>query len=64
MRIIRETLADIEHERRIGYAWLGFWPRTLIETEYPAWRARHARCSQRFPDAQKCVTSGTNPCDR
>ena len=38
--VIRASLAEIEHERRVGYAWVGNWPRALIEKEYPAWRAR------------------------
>lgn len=40
--VIRYQLAEIEYERRTGYAWVGDWPRTLLETEYPAWRARRA----------------------
>jgi PelA/Pel-15E family pectate lyase len=36
--VVRYKLADIELERRLGYAWLGSWPQTLIEKEYPAWR--------------------------
>ena len=38
--VIRHSLAEIEHERRVGYSWVGDWPRTLLETEYPQWRAR------------------------
>ncbi len=34
----KDSLAEIEHERRIGYAWLGYWPETLLEKEYPAWQ--------------------------
>jgi PelA/Pel-15E family pectate lyase len=41
--IVREHLADIEHERRNGYAYLGGWPRELLEKEYPAWRAKWVR---------------------
>ena len=41
--IVRENLADIEHERRNGYAYLGSWPRELLATSYPEWRARWAR---------------------
>jgi len=39
--VIRYSLAEIEHERRIGYAWLGTRPTRLLETEYPAWKTRH-----------------------
>lgn len=41
--VIRERLADIEHERRVGYAYLGSWPRELLDTTYPAWRRRMGR---------------------
>jgi PelA/Pel-15E family pectate lyase len=30
-------LAEIEHERRIGYAWYGTWAKNLLEKDYPAW---------------------------
>lgn len=36
--IVRESLAEIEHERRVGYSYLGGWARDLLESEYPAWR--------------------------
>jgi PelA/Pel-15E family pectate lyase len=36
--VIRWTLEEIEHERRVGYVWVGGWPRLLLSTEYPAWR--------------------------
>ncbi|HUT57687.1 MAG TPA: pectate lyase [Phycisphaerae bacterium] len=38
----KRRLADIGYERRNGYAWLGTWPQTLLEKEYPRWRARQA----------------------
>lgn len=38
--VVRDRLADIEHERRVGYSYLGSWPRELLEVRYPAWRAR------------------------
>lgn len=34
------SLAEIEHERRNGYAWLGYWPETLIVKDYPVWKAK------------------------
>ena len=37
--VIRASLDQIEHERRVGYAWVGDWPRALLTTEYPAWLA-------------------------
>jgi PelA/Pel-15E family pectate lyase len=36
--VIRASLDQIEHERRVGYAWVGDWPRALVSTEYPAWK--------------------------
>jgi PelA/Pel-15E family pectate lyase len=36
----RYSLAEIDNERRVGYAWYGNWPRQLLATTYPAWRAR------------------------
>ena len=34
------SLAEIEHERRNGYAWLGYWPETLLVKDYPEWKAK------------------------
>lgn len=46
--IVRSSLAEIEHERRIGYNYLGGWARELLATEYPAWRKRvEASAAQR-----------------
>jgi PelA/Pel-15E family pectate lyase len=36
--IKKNTLAEIENERRAGYAWYGTWPQKLISEEYPAWK--------------------------
>lgn len=36
----KKTVAEIENERRIGYAWYGTWPAKLLATEYPAWLQR------------------------
>lgn len=33
----KKSLAEIENERRIGYAWYGTWPSALLANEYPAW---------------------------
>lgn len=38
--IVRSSLAEIEHERGIGYNYLGGWARELLATEYPACRQR------------------------
>lgn len=34
------SLAEIEVERRTGYAWYGTWPEKLLKTEYPQWLQR------------------------
>jgi len=36
----RYTMAEIDNERRTGYAWYGNWPAQLLSTVYPAWRER------------------------
>ena len=38
----RASLAEISSERRNHYGWLGDWPRTLLENEYPRWQQRWA----------------------
>lgn len=35
------TLAEIELERRLGYAWYGTWPGNLLEKKYPEWVAKY-----------------------
>lgn len=32
------TLAEVQLERRTGYAWYGTWPAHLLAEEYPAWK--------------------------
>jgi PelA/Pel-15E family pectate lyase len=39
----RGALGEIEHERRVGYAYLGDWPRDLLAVTYPSWMARTRR---------------------
>ena len=41
--VIRYDMAEIEHERRVNYAWYGSWPAALLGREYPDWRRRLAR---------------------
>ncbi len=36
----KKTLAEIENERRVGYAYYGIWPAKLITEEYPKWVAK------------------------
>jgi PelA/Pel-15E family pectate lyase len=39
---VKYSLAEIEHERRMGYAWYGYWPAELLAKDYPAWQKRWA----------------------
>jgi PelA/Pel-15E family pectate lyase len=36
----RYTLAEIDNERRVGYAWYGNWPAAAL-AEYGAWKAKY-----------------------
>lgn len=36
--IPKDNLKDIENERRIGYAYYGTWPKTLLAKDYPEWQ--------------------------
>lgn len=38
--VIKDSLAEIEHERRVGYAWYTDRPAALLAKEVPAWRWR------------------------
>jgi PelA/Pel-15E family pectate lyase len=38
--IVRYSLAEIETERRGGYAYYGTWPVPLLDEDYPRWIAR------------------------
>jgi PelA/Pel-15E family pectate lyase len=38
--VVKHQLADIEHERRMGYAYLGDWADELLERDYPAWQKK------------------------
>lgn len=39
--IKKNTLAEIDYERRTGYAWYGNWPSGLIGSEYSNWKTKH-----------------------
>jgi PelA/Pel-15E family pectate lyase len=39
--VIKNSLAEIENERRTGYAWYGTWPKNLLSTEYPSWKTKN-----------------------
>lgn len=34
----RKTVAEIDYERRMGYAWYGIWPKKLLTEMYPKWK--------------------------
>lgn len=36
--VVRFDMALIEHERRVNYAWYGYWPADLLAHDYEAWR--------------------------
>ena len=38
--IIKYSLAEIEHERRVGYSWYTKSPQRLFDSDYPEWRER------------------------
>lgn len=39
--IRKYKLTEIEHERRVGYAWYGTWPQKILVKDYPAWKKKH-----------------------
>ena len=41
--LFRYNYNEISYERRSGYSYLGNWPRSLLEREYPRWRERVGR---------------------
>jgi PelA/Pel-15E family pectate lyase len=45
--IIKYSLAEIEHERRIGYNWYTSAPAGLLAKDYPAWEKRLAAKAER-----------------
>jgi hypothetical protein len=38
--VVKYSVAEIEHERRVGYAWYVEEPAKLLKDEYPKWRDR------------------------
>jgi PelA/Pel-15E family pectate lyase len=38
--IKKATVAEIENERRVGYAWYGNWAANLLDKQYPKWAAK------------------------
>lgn len=39
--IKKYKVSEIEHERRIGYAWYGTWPKDLLENKFPKWKKKN-----------------------
>lgn len=37
----KNTLAEIDNERRTGYAWYGSWPKNLLNSEYQSWKNKY-----------------------
>ncbi len=44
--IVKYSVAEIEHERRVGYAWYVEEPAKLLKDEYPKWRDRINKMKQ------------------
>lgn len=38
--VVRYALHEIEHERRVGYSYLGPYAKELLESDYPEWKKR------------------------
>jgi PelA/Pel-15E family pectate lyase len=36
--VVKYSVAEIEHERRVGYAWYVEEPEKLLKNDYPAWK--------------------------
>ena len=53
------SLAEIEHERRIGYAWYTNAPAYLLDKEYPLWRSKYPQKKDEPPHARR-VRSGSS----
>lgn len=41
--IKKADVADIERERRVGYAWYGDWGKELLEKDWPQWLEKHGK---------------------
>ena len=48
----RKFYYEIPLGRRLGYSWVGTWPRALIDTEFDAWK-------QKQPDTSYPIAGGT-----
>lgn len=41
--VVHDRLADIEHERRTNYSYIGPYARDLLDRKYPAWKKKRDR---------------------
>jgi hypothetical protein len=39
--VYRYEFSEIGYERRSGYSYHGTWPASLLEEDYPRWRAKN-----------------------
>lgn len=37
---INYAFSELSHERRVGYRWLGVWPKKLKDEDYPKWQEK------------------------
>lgn len=44
----KNTLAEIENERRAGYLYVGTWPEKLLTKDYPAWQQKWEKGSSKL----------------
>ncbi len=44
--VVKYSVAEIEHERRVGYAWYVEEPAKLLKNDYPTWRDRMNKAKQ------------------
>ena len=57
--IRKKTVAEIEHERRVGYGWYGGWARELLEKEYPEWVKGAGNGTAAAADDEPIIITGT-----
>jgi PelA/Pel-15E family pectate lyase len=39
--VVKYSYAELDYERRNGYAWYGSWAKNLLEKAYPAWQKKN-----------------------
>jgi len=50
--VIHDAVAEIEHERRIGYAWYNDTARSLLERDFPRWQKRVRAAGPKQPGSR------------